>query len=99
MFVGLLVLCGIGPVFFTASTAALAVSPSAKRDSLRASAAPRSSSAGPLGVAIVTTVAVSRSEAYLAVTEGADPLVVLTDASSPTRSEEHTSELQHANIS
>ena len=31
-----------------------------------------------LGVAIVTTVAVSRSESYLAANEGANPLVVLT---------------------
>jgi predicted MFS family arabinose efflux permease len=32
-----------------------------------------------LGVAIVTTVAVSRSEDYLAANEGANPLVVLTE--------------------
>ena len=32
-----------------------------------------------LGVAIVTTVAVSRSEDYLAANEGADPLVVLNE--------------------
>jgi predicted MFS family arabinose efflux permease len=32
-----------------------------------------------LGVAIVTTVAVSRSEGYLAAHEDADPMVVLTE--------------------
>jgi hypothetical protein len=36
-----------------------------------------------LGVAIVSTVAVSRSEDYLAANEGANPLVVLNEASSP----------------
>jgi hypothetical protein len=34
---------------------------------------------GALGVAIVSTVAVSRSEDYLAANEGANPLVVLTE--------------------
>jgi hypothetical protein len=32
-----------------------------------------------LGVAIVSTVAVSRSEGYLAANDGANPLVVLTE--------------------
>jgi hypothetical protein len=34
---------------------------------------------GALGVAIATTVAVSRSEDYLAANEGANPLVVLNE--------------------
>ncbi len=34
---------------------------------------------GALGVAIVSTVAISRSEDYLAANNGADPLVVLTE--------------------
>ena len=34
---------------------------------------------GALGVAIVSTVAVSRSRNYLAANDGADPLVVLTE--------------------
>jgi hypothetical protein len=34
---------------------------------------------GALGVAIVSTVAVSRSENYLAGNEGANPVVVLTE--------------------
>jgi hypothetical protein len=36
-----------------------------------------------LGVAIVTTVAVSRSEDYLAANEDANPLVVLTEGFQP----------------
>jgi hypothetical protein len=34
---------------------------------------------GALGVAIVTTVSVSRSEDYVAANDGANPLVVLTE--------------------
>jgi hypothetical protein len=36
-----------------------------------------------LGVAIVSTVAVSRAEDYLAANEGANPLVVLTEGFEP----------------
>jgi EmrB/QacA subfamily drug resistance transporter len=70
---------GIGPVFATATIAALAGV--AEREAGLASGLSNSAFqlGGALGVAIVTTVAVSRSESYLAANEGADPLVVLTE--------------------
>jgi EmrB/QacA subfamily drug resistance transporter len=80
IFLGLLVFgCGIGPAFFTASIAALAGV--AEREAGLASGLSNTAFqlGGALGVAIVSTVAVSRSEDYLAGNEGANPLVVLTE--------------------
>jgi EmrB/QacA subfamily drug resistance transporter len=80
IFFGLLVFgCGIGPAFFTASTAALAGV--AEREAGLASGLSNTAFqlGGALGVAIVTTVAVSRSEDYLAANDGANPLLVLTE--------------------
>jgi MFS family permease len=80
IFLGLLVFgCGIGPVFVTASIAALAGV--AEREAGLASGLSNTAFqlGGALGVAIVSTVAVSRSEDYLAANDGANPLVVLTE--------------------
>jgi EmrB/QacA subfamily drug resistance transporter len=80
IFLGLLVFgCGIGPAFFTASIAALAGV--AEREAGLASGLSNTAFqlGGALGVAIVSTVAVSRSEDFLAANEGANPLVVLTE--------------------
>jgi EmrB/QacA subfamily drug resistance transporter len=80
LFVGLLVFgAGIGPAFATATFAALAGV--AERDSGVASGLSNTAFqlGGALGVAIVSTVAVSRSEGYLASHQGANPLVVLTE--------------------
>ncbi|MGH2797923.1 MAG: MFS transporter [Thermoleophilaceae bacterium] len=80
IFFGILVFgLGIGPAFATATIAAL--SGVAERESGVASGLSNTAfQIGiALGVAIVTTVAVSRSEAYLAANEGANPLVVLTE--------------------
>jgi MFS family permease len=80
IFFGLLVFgCGIGPAFFTASTAALAGV--AEREAGLASGLSNTAFqlGGALGVAIVTTVAVSRSEDYLAANDGANSLLVLTE--------------------
>ena len=80
IFVGLLVFgAGIGPAFATATIAALAGV--AERESGVASGLSNTAFqlGGALGVAIVSTVAVSRSEDYLAANEGASPLVVLTE--------------------
>jgi EmrB/QacA subfamily drug resistance transporter len=80
IFLGLLLFgCGIGPAFFTASIAALAGV--AEREAGLASGLSNTAFqlGGALGVAIVSTVAVSRSEDYLAGNEGANPLVVLTE--------------------
>jgi EmrB/QacA subfamily drug resistance transporter len=80
MFVGLLVFGpGIGLAFVTASIAALAGV--AERESGLASGLSNTAFqiGAALGVAIVSTVAVSRSEDYLAANEGASPLVVLTE--------------------
>jgi EmrB/QacA subfamily drug resistance transporter len=80
MFPALLVFgCGIGPAFFTASIAALAGV--AEREAGLASGLSNTAFqlGGALGVAIVSTVAVSRSEDFLAGNEGANPLVVLTE--------------------
>jgi predicted MFS family arabinose efflux permease len=80
MFFGLLVFgAGIGPAFVTASIAALAGV--AEHESGVASGLSNTAFqlGGALGVAIVTTVAVTRSEDYLAANDGANPLVVLTE--------------------
>jgi EmrB/QacA subfamily drug resistance transporter len=80
IFFGLLVSGpGIGLAFVTATVAALAGV--AKRESGLASGLNNTALqiGGALGVAIVTTVAVSRSDDYLAANEGANPLVVLTE--------------------
>jgi predicted MFS family arabinose efflux permease len=70
---------GVGPAFVTASIAAL----SGVADRESGVAAGLNNTAfqigGALGVAIATTVAVSRSENYLAANDGANPLVVLTE--------------------
>jgi MFS family permease len=80
IFIGLLVFgAGIGPAFATATIAALAGV--AERESGVASGLSNTAFqlGGALGVAIVSTVAVSRSEGYLAANDGANPLVVLTE--------------------
>jgi EmrB/QacA subfamily drug resistance transporter len=80
IFFGILVFgCGIGPAFVTASIAAL--EGVAERESGVASGLSNTAFqlGGALGVAIVTTVAVTRSEDYLAANEGANPLVGLTE--------------------
>jgi hypothetical protein len=70
---------GIGLVFVTATVAALAGV--AAQESGLASGLSNTAFqiGGALGVAIATTVAVSRSEHYLAANEGANPLVVLNE--------------------
>jgi EmrB/QacA subfamily drug resistance transporter len=80
MLFGLLLFgAGIGPVFATATIAALAGV--AERESGLASGLSNTAFqlGGALGVAIVSTVAVSSSEDFLAANEGANPLVVLTE--------------------
>jgi hypothetical protein len=80
VFPGLVVFgCGIGPTFVTASIAALAgVS---EREAGLASGLSNTAFqlGGALGVAIVSTVAVSSAGDYLAANDGANPLVVLTE--------------------
>jgi EmrB/QacA subfamily drug resistance transporter len=70
---------GIGLAFVTATVAALAGV--AERESGLASGLSNTALqiGGALGVAIVTTVAVSRSEHFLAANKGANQLVVLTE--------------------
>jgi MFS family permease len=70
---------GIGLAFVTATVAALAGV--AERESGLASGLSNTAFqvGAALGVAIATTVAISRSEAYLTAHEGASPLVVLTE--------------------
>jgi hypothetical protein len=70
---------GIGPAFVTASIAALQGVD--ERDAGLASGLSNTAFqlGGALGVAILTTVAVSRSEGLLAADAGADPLVVLNE--------------------
>jgi EmrB/QacA subfamily drug resistance transporter len=70
---------GFGLAFVTATVAALAGV--AERESGLASGLSNTARyvGAALGVAIVSTVAVSRSEDYLAANEGANPLVVLTE--------------------
>ena len=80
VFLGLLVFGpGIGPAFVTASIAALAGVP--EREAGLASGLSNTAFqlGGALGVAIVSTVAVSRSESFLAANGSADPHVVLTE--------------------
>ena len=80
LFFGLLVFgLGIGPAFATATIAALAGVP--ERDAGLASGLSNTAFqlGGALGVAIVSTVAASRSKDYLAGNDGANPLVVLTE--------------------
>ena len=80
IFFGMLVFgLGIGPAFATATIAAL--DGVAEHESGVASGLSNTAFqlGGALGVAIVSTVAVSRSEDYLAANEGANPLVVLTE--------------------
>ena len=80
IFFGLLVVGpGIGLAFVTATVAALAGV--AEHESGLASGLSNTALqiGGALGVAIATTVAVSRSEDYLAANEGANPLVVLNE--------------------
>ena len=80
IFLGILVFgCGIGPVFATATIAAL--EGVAEREAGLASGLSNTAFqlGGALGVAIVSTVAVSRSEGFLAAGEGAEPLVALTE--------------------
>jgi MFS family permease len=80
MFVGLLVFGpGIGLAFVTASIAALA-GVAGNEAGLASGLSNTAFQIGAaLGVAIVSTVAVSRSEDYLAANEGANPLVALTE--------------------
>jgi Na+/melibiose symporter-like transporter len=80
IFFGILIFgCGIGPAFATATIAALAGV--AERESGVASGLSNTAFqlGGALGVAIVTTVAVTSSEDFLAANEGANPLVALTE--------------------
>ena len=80
IFFGLLVFGpGVGLAFVTASIAALAGVP--ERESGLASGLSNTSFqiGAALGVAIVTTVAVSRTEDYLATNTSANPLVALTE--------------------
>ena len=80
IFIGILIFgAGIGPVFATATIAALAGV--GERDAGLASGLSNTAFqlGGALGVAIVSTVAVSRSADYLAANEGASPLAVLTE--------------------
>ena len=80
IFLGLLVFgAGIGPAFVTATVAALGGV--AERESGLASGLSNTALqiGAALGVAIVSTVAVSRSEDYLAANEDANPLVVLNE--------------------
>jgi MFS family permease len=80
IFFGLLVFGpGVGLAFVTATVAALAGVP--ERESGLASGLSNTAFqvGQALGVAIVSTVAVSRSEDYLAANEGANPLVVLNE--------------------
>jgi MFS family permease len=80
IFFGLLIFGpGVGLAFVTASIAALAGVP--ERESGLASGLSNTSFqiGAALGVAIVTTVAVSRTDDYLVTTTDADPLVALTE--------------------
>jgi EmrB/QacA subfamily drug resistance transporter len=80
IFFGLLVFGpGVGLAFVTATVAALAGV--AEHEAGLASGLSNTALqiGGALGVAIATTVAVSRSGDYLAVNQGANPLVVLTE--------------------
>lgn len=80
IFFGLLVFgCGIGPAFFVASIAAL--EGVGEHESGLASGLSNTAFqlGGALGVATLSTVAISHSESYLAANAAANPLVVLTE--------------------
>jgi EmrB/QacA subfamily drug resistance transporter len=80
IFFGLLVFgAGIGPAFVTATVAALAGV--AEREAGLASGLSNTALqiGAALGVAMATTVAISRSEDYLAANDGANPLVALNE--------------------
>jgi EmrB/QacA subfamily drug resistance transporter len=80
IFFGLLVVGpGIGLGFVTATVAALAGVVEGEAGLASGLSNTALQVGGALGVAIATTVAVSRSDAYLAATEGANPLVVLNE--------------------
>jgi EmrB/QacA subfamily drug resistance transporter len=80
IFLGILIFgLGIGPVFATATIAALDGVPEHESGVASGLSNTAFQLGGALGVAIVSTVAVSRSEDYLAANEGANPLVVLTE--------------------
>jgi len=80
MLFGLIVYgAGIGPAFVTATVAALA-GVEEQESGLASGLSNTAFQIGAaLGVAIVTTVAVTRSEDYLAANEGANPLVALNE--------------------
>jgi EmrB/QacA subfamily drug resistance transporter len=80
IFFGLLVVgTGTGLAFVTATVAALAGVSEDKSGLASGLTNTALQIGGALGVAIVTTVAVSRSRDYLAANEGANPLVVLNE--------------------
>jgi EmrB/QacA subfamily drug resistance transporter len=77
---GLLVFgLGIGPAFATATIAALAGVPESESGVASGLSNTAFQIGGALGVAIVSTIAVSRSEHFLAANKGANPLLVLTE--------------------
>jgi EmrB/QacA subfamily drug resistance transporter len=80
MLLGLLVYgAGIGPAFVTATVAALAGVEEHESGLASGLSNTAFQIGAALGVAIVTTVAVTRSEDYLAANDGANPLVVLNE--------------------
>lgn len=80
IFAGVLVFgLGIGPVFATATIAALHGVPARFAGVASGLSNTAFQLGGAFGVAIVSTVAVSRSASYLETHAGADPLVVLTE--------------------
>jgi EmrB/QacA subfamily drug resistance transporter len=80
MLFGLLVYgAGIGPAFVTATVAALAGVEEHESGLASGLSNTAFQIGAALGVAIVTTVAVTRSEDYLAANDGANPLVVLNE--------------------
>jgi EmrB/QacA subfamily drug resistance transporter len=77
---GLLVFgLGIGPAFATATIAALAGVPESESGVASGLSNTAFQIGGALGVAIVSTIAVSRSEDFLGANEGANPLVATTE--------------------
>jgi EmrB/QacA subfamily drug resistance transporter len=80
MLFGLIVYgAGIGPAFVTATVAALAGVEEHESGLASGLSNTAFQIGGALGVAIVTTVAVTRSDDYLAANDGANPLVVLNE--------------------
>ena len=80
IFFGLLVFGpGVGLAFVTASIAALAGVPEQESGIASGLSNTAFQIGAALGVAIVTTVAVTRTDDYLAATTGANPLVALTE--------------------